>query len=120
MSSAVNKESVNDRAKLIMHRLIARCLARNPALVEQARDLMQRRLANTSALHCAAEWDHLLSLSPAHVRRAIVSRGPEMERLRLSSPLPSVVGFRDEALRRRIWRKAKLTLGKPSQQTLKC
>ncbi|WP_431269281.1 hypothetical protein [Dankookia sp. P2] len=38
-----------------------------------------------------------------------MSRGPEMERLRLSSPLP-LVGFRDEALRRRIWRKAKLAL----------
>ena len=33
-----------------------------------------------------------------------------MGRLRLSSPFPSLVRFRDEALRRRIWRKAKLAL----------
>ncbi|WP_431269280.1 hypothetical protein [Dankookia sp. P2] len=45
MPSAVNKESVNDRAKLIMHRLIARRLARDPALVERARDFVRRRLA---------------------------------------------------------------------------
>ena len=110
MPSAVNKESVNDRAKLIMHRLIARRLARDPALVERARDLVRRRLAEGGALDCAAEWDRLLGRGPADVRRAIVSRGPEMERLRLSSPLPPLVGFRDEALRRRIWRKAKLAL----------
>ena len=108
MPSAVNKESVNERAKLIMHRLIARRLARDPALVERARDLVRRRLAEGAALDYAAEWDRLLGRGPADVRRAIVSRSPEMERLLLSLPLSSLAGFRDEALRRHIWRKAKL------------
>ncbi|WP_431269216.1 hypothetical protein [Dankookia sp. P2] len=113
MPSAVNKESVNDRAKLLMHRLIARRLAQDPALVEQARGLVRRRLAEGAALDCAAEWDRLLGRGPADVRRAIVSRNAKMTRFRLSSPLPSLVGFQDEALRRRIWRKAKLTLAGP-------
>lgn len=33
----VNQEVLNDTAKLIMHRLIARALTRDPALVLQAR-----------------------------------------------------------------------------------
>lgn len=109
MPSAVNKENVNDRAKLIMHRLVARRLVQDPMLIEHARDRVRQRLAEGAALECAAEWDRLLGRGPAAVRRAIVSRGPEMERLRLSSPLLALVGFRDETLRRRIWRKAKLT-----------
>ena len=37
MSGQINRERVNDTAKLMMHRLIARMIGRDPTLVERAR-----------------------------------------------------------------------------------
>ena len=42
MSNILNRESVNDTAKLIMHRLIARELLRDPSLVERARAVLEK------------------------------------------------------------------------------
>jgi hypothetical protein len=36
MGSQINKERVNDTAKLMMHRLVARKIGRDPSLVEKA------------------------------------------------------------------------------------
>lgn len=53
------------------------------------------------------EWRSLLALPVDGLRRRIAERSEEMTRLRLSSPLPIVFDFTDEALRRRMWRLAK-------------
>lgn len=97
------EEAVNDRAKLILHRLIARRLVREPELIEAARSRLNR---SASAPDHVREWDELLQLEPALIRRALVSRSERMTRLRLSSPF-AVSEFRDPAFRRRVWRLAR-------------
>jgi hypothetical protein len=42
VSATVNRERINDTAKLIMHRLIAHQLMRDPSLVEHARQSLVR------------------------------------------------------------------------------
>jgi hypothetical protein len=109
MTDRLNQESVNDTAKLLMHRIIARSLARDPLLVARARSslaAMARRFPDRTFV---TEWESLLRLSVCSLRNLLTSRDQQMRRLRLSSPFVTAEGvdFTDIALRRRIGRAAK-------------
>jgi hypothetical protein len=109
METTPNKETVNDLAKLIMHRLIARALARNPSLVGRAGHVHAQaaeRFPNQSFIR---EWNELLGRPLPELRLQLTSRSPGMKRLRLSSPFGLVdeLDFTDPTVRRRIWSAAK-------------
>ena len=109
MDVGVNQEAVNDAAKLMMHRLIARKLGRDPSLVEQAK-ISQAKIAERFVDRpFVREWDELLTLPAAELRAKLVSRDSEMVRLRISSPfvLTEGVDFTDYNLRLRIRRAAR-------------
>ena len=101
-----NRESVNDRAKLILHRLVARRLRANPALLEDARTRLQS-LAGPAPDY-VIQWARVLDRSAEDVADLIGSRSEQMTHLRVSSPFRLPEGFDDEAWRRRVWKKAKL------------
>lgn len=61
MSSEINQERVNDHAKLILHRLVARELGRDPSLLLRARDALQARAARMPGREFTSEWEKLLS-----------------------------------------------------------
>jgi hypothetical protein len=68
MDLEVNQEAVNDAAKLMMHRLIARKLGHDPYLVERAR-ISQAKIAERFADRIfVREWDELLTLPAAELR----------------------------------------------------
>lgn len=113
MNMRINEETVNDRAKLILHRLIARRLAREPDLIDAVRS---RLVVCDGVPDHVKEWDELLRLEPQHIRRALTSRSERMERLRLSSPFSSVSDFRDPAFRKRVWRLARRGMSLPSEE----
>lgn len=100
----VNTEMVNDRAKLLMHRLIARRISHQPELIEAV-----KRNLTTGPLSLSSnrEWLEILDLMPGEVRRTITSRSKKMERLRISSPFSTVAGLQDPTFRKRIWKAAK-------------
>ena len=102
----VNRESVNDRAKLILHRLVARSLRANPALLEDARTRLQS-LAGPAPDY-VIQWARVLDRPTEDVANLIGSRSEHMTHLRVSSPFRLPEGFDDEAWRRRVWKKAKL------------
>lgn len=103
-----NAETVNDRAKLIMHHLIVRELKKDPTIIHQARvAIAQARLAGRTNTYLD-EWTVLLGKSQEELCQLLVSRSEEMVRLRISSPFPVVINFGDVEVRRRIWRKAKV------------
>ena len=102
----VNRESVNDRAKLILHRLVARSLRANPSLLEDARTRLQS-LAGPAPDY-VIQWARVLDRPAEDVADLIGSRSEHMIHLRVSSPFRLPVGFDDEAWRRRVWKKAKL------------
>jgi hypothetical protein len=108
MSVPLNQEIVNDTAKLIMHRLIARDLARDPSLVERARISHARASERFPDRSFTREWDDLLRLPASEVRSRLRSCDRNMNRLRLSSPFVTADGvdFTDPILRHRIWRAA--------------
>ena len=97
-------EAVNDRAKLLLPLLLARGLAREPGLIEAARSRLD---PSADAPDHVREWEELLRLEHALIRRALVSRSERMTRLRLSSPFFQVSGLQDTAFRRRVWRLAR-------------
>jgi hypothetical protein len=99
-------EMVNDRAKLIMHRLIARRLKEEPSALTLVRERLDS-LADDAPLN-VAEWRAILQGDVDTVRRRLTERSSEMTRLRLSSPFLGVVPLTDPTLRRRIHQKAKL------------
>ena len=101
-----NRESVNDRAKLILHRLVARSLRANPALLEDARTRLQSLAGH--APDYVIQWARVLDRPSEDVAKLIGSRSEHMTHLRVSSPFRLPEGFGDEALRRRVWKKAKL------------
>ena len=102
----VNRESVNNRAKLILHRLVARSLRANPSLLEDARTRLQS-LAGPAPDY-VIQWARVLDRPAEDVADLIGSRSEHMIHLRVSSPFRLPVGFDDEAWRRRVWKKAKL------------
>jgi hypothetical protein len=109
MDVRVNQETVNDAAKLMMHRLIARRLGRDPSLVERARIAQAKIAVRFTDRPFVREWDELLRLPAATLRRKLVSRISDMARLRISSPflVTEGVDFTDYDLRLRIRRAAR-------------
>lgn len=109
MSVRINQEYVNDTAKLMMHRLIARQIGHDPSLVEKAKDSLARSSQHFEGYAFIREWSDVLDFPPSTIRRRLTSRDEEMTRLRLSSPfvLAEGVNFSDDTLRRRIWKAAK-------------
>lgn len=94
--------TTDDRAKLLMHRLIARHFT--ATAVDAARAW---NAEHDDGRNCRQEWRDLMDLPVDQLRRRLTERSEEMTRLRLSSPFPVVCDFTDETLRRRIWRLAK-------------
>ena len=106
LKPAANRETVNDRAKLILHRLVARSLRANPAVLEDARTRLQS-LAGPAPEY-AIQWAHVLDRPAEGVADLIGSRSEQMTHLRVSSPFRLPEGFDGETWRRRVWKKAKL------------
>jgi hypothetical protein len=109
VNEQINKERVNDTAKLMMHRLIARELGRDPSLLDRAR-ISQAKMAERFADRpFVREWDELLSASAAELRARLTSQDSDMVRLRSSSPfvLAEGVDFTDYDLCLRIHRAAR-------------
>lgn len=114
----INRETINDAAKLIMHRLIAWHLARNPAILERA------RIANASAAEkfkdypFVGEWDEILNLPPSVIRAKLASRSPAMTQLRSASPFVNAgIGLTDYNRRIRIGRAAKRIVARRLSKT---
>jgi hypothetical protein len=117
MTIRVNQEHVNDTAKLMIHRLIARAIGRDPSLIDRAKISLDRSSSERyEGYSFVNEWDDLLRLPLSNVRRRLTSRDEEMTRLRLSSPfvIADGIDFSDVALRRRIWQAAKRLAAKSS------
>ena len=106
LKSVANRESINDRAKLILHRLVARRLRANPALLDDARSRLQS--LEGPAPDYVAQWVQVLERPAEDVANLIGSRSEQMTHLRVSSPFRLPQGFDDETWRRRVWQKAKL------------
>jgi hypothetical protein len=109
MSDGLNEGVVGDTAKLMMHRLIARMLRRDPSLVERAKVAHARQADQFAGWPFVREWHDLLSLPPGELASRLISRDREMVRLRNSSPfyLTEGVDFGDYSARVRLRRAAR-------------
>jgi hypothetical protein len=109
MNTSINQETVNDAAKLMMHRLISRKIGRDPALVDRARLCHAQAAQRYPGRPFVQEWDDLLKLPSEKLRARLISRDSDMVRLRLSSPfmLLTGVGLADYDFRLRIRRAAR-------------
>ncbi len=106
----VNAEQINDRVKLLFHRLIARRLGQDPSILELARVQLAKIRESREDRTYMHEWAELLALPAEILRREIVRRDERMTRLRNSSPLGHLIDVRDPDLRRRVWRNARRAL----------
>jgi hypothetical protein len=118
MTIQVNQETVNDAAKLMMHRLISREISRDASLVERARLIHSQVAQRHAGRSFVREWDDLLKLPAAVLRARLASRDPEMVRMRLTSPfvLAGGIDFSDYNFRLRLRRAAKRVV----ERGLKC
>jgi hypothetical protein len=116
MHAPLNQEDVNDTAKLIMHRLIARSLARDPSLIDRAKVSLAKMSDRFPDRSFVRDWHKLLHLPTEDLRGLLTRRNPEMKRLRLSSPFVTAEGidFTDQNLRRRIRRAARRVVARTS------
>ena len=100
----IRTEYINDRSKLLMHRLIARQIRLNPEIVKIALDNLS---VNDRSLTSTEEWIEILRQDPLTVSREISSRSERMYRLRLSSPFPFFPFLKDPVIRRKIYKLSK-------------
>ena len=108
----MNREAQNDRAKLIMHRLVARRLKAEPQLVDHARMLLRKWKAarsGPSSRDWVEAWESVLQQPIEQIRAEIIRRGERADWLRVTSPFALVPGLMpdDVEVRKRIWRIAK-------------
>ncbi len=117
MYAPINQEIINDTAKLIMHRLIARLLVRDPFLVDRAKVSLTKISIRFPDRSFVVDWEKLLRLPTSELRALLTSRNQDMKRLRLSSPFVTAEGvdFGDQTLRRRIRRAAKRIVARASR-----
>ena len=104
---SVNAEAVNDRAKLIMHRLIARRMGSDSEIVMKARTVISEARAAGQSQNYLDQWRALLALEPGELRTIITRRSAEMNRLRVQSPFTLGAEIQDPELRKRLWRMAR-------------
>jgi hypothetical protein len=107
MSIMVNESEIGDTAKLMIHRLIARQIRRDPTLIDRARSVHARQADQSEGWPFVQEWDALLSLPPAKLTSKLVSLDREMVRLRNSSPFYLAFDLKDPEFRVRIARAAR-------------
>jgi len=108
--SRPNAEVVNDRVKLLFHRLVARRLGQDPSLIILCREELARVRREREWRTYMDEWEDLLQLDVTTLRRVITRRDQDMTRLRASSPMGVIINVRDPDLRRRLWRSSRDTL----------
>ena len=76
-----------DERSLAMHRLVARKLRANPAVLDEARDNLRRwQKMDGSPVLTLSEWEDILSGSAAQVAELLEERSERATRLRQSSP----------------------------------
>jgi hypothetical protein len=107
----MHREIVNDRLKLMYHRLVVRRLVHDSSLIDDARKVVSQWQTQPERKTFVGEWEELLSQPPDRICRLISSRSQDATRLRLSSPFPHVERLKvgNEATRRRMWRKARMS-----------
>src|SRR5258707_5883678 len=100
----LNQEIVNDTAKLIMHRLIARLLVPDPLLVDRAKVSLTKISIRFPDRSFVVDWEKLLRLPTSELRALLSIRNHDMQRLRLSSTFVMAVGmsYTDQILLQRI------------------
>lgn len=81
-----------DERSLAMHRLIARKVRANPALLEEARaNLRRARATEGSPSLTLAEWGEILDGDPERVAEFLEDRSERATRLRQSSPFAGIL-----------------------------
>lgn len=89
----VNAETVNDLGKRGLHRLIARRLRRDPALMARAREEVERWRERYGDRFFVTAWDRILTTEDREtIARRLTARTEEMTELRTASPFARVVG----------------------------
>jgi hypothetical protein len=107
--AAPNAERINDRAKLLYHRLVVRYLRHDPALIERTKGVVDAWSSAGIDRDYVGAWRALLKRPVQEICAALISRAAESQSLRLSSPFPFVDGLKidDDRVRRRLWHVAK-------------
>lgn len=104
--SKPNAEVVNDRLKRGLHRLVARALADNPGLLDEARDRVRPRPDRDGPEPpWVTAWRELLARPLDEVRREITRPTQRMTHLRIDSPFaltPTKAWSEEQRLR--LWR----------------
>ena len=105
MTEDINKETIDEAANLLVHRVIARALRRDPSVLDRARVRLAEQGARYRQWDFASEWRDVLAMPSEEIGRLLLDRGERMCRLRLASPFQAPLGsvdLSDEATRRRV------------------
>jgi hypothetical protein len=89
---------------IAFHRIIAKRLIQDPAILEKARERVRTWLAENSERPFAREWEKILARDAESIAAFIVARSELAEELRQSSPF---AGALDPRERWRIWRRTR-------------
>lgn len=80
------QERRNSLFRRAFHRIVGRALTTNPGLLDEGRAVVRAWKRDERRASFVDEWESILSGSVEDVRREIVRRTPDLDRLRSSSP----------------------------------
>jgi hypothetical protein len=101
----MNSHRLAEERSLAYHRVVAARLAREPRLVEEARERLGRWLqSGTRAGRALSRWQTILQQPIEAIAALLVDEGEEARELRQSSPFAGALSPRE---RWRIWREVR-------------
>jgi len=101
MTATLSDHGRLDERSLTLHRLVARKLLADPAVLHHARDTLRRWQATVATtVPALAEWELILQGSAEQVARLLIEQSERATRLRQSSPF---AGILTEAERRAVY-----------------
>lgn len=100
----MDRETLNDRFKRALHRVVARALVTRPEMLSEARRVVAAWKCAETVPEFVREWDELLARDLVTIRRQITQRTELMTRLRISSPFYHLPRWLLDGQRKRLWR----------------
>ena len=107
---SIDSHDVAERARLLSHQIYAEHLRNHPELLQVARDQIKRTVEAEADTIGECLWENGLQQPLENIISDMLRDDERGQLLRANSPSSLIVGVRDPALRRVIWRQAKAEL----------
>lgn len=102
----MDAHEINERFRLLTHRVYAQRIDEDPTLIARAATAIQQTIEHGEPTLGERMWSALLTLPATTIKASMLDCGPEGRLLRSNSPFSELIGVTDIEDRRALWKQA--------------